>query len=550
MGLEAVIKKAYGVLDEKRQREILLKAFMGRVEKKLNDADFFNLEVDGNIVDIRPFIANVVSMMMNFNFGEIVYRLLSEMEPEEIAGLRMNMYFSEDEMKILAIGVTWPVEIYKRYLTLLAMKKSKKAVLYVVANLIEYLGCNAIALRPKDGRTITNKDFNVIVVTWWLSKHNFKVGKEKLIPYVVTLKDTLKETMEYYDKDKAHVWYNFLAGKYTFDEFVDKMNILNGLPGEGIKRDSEAERFVDFLLADIMVKYRKYIGDNEIDDKKALERYVRDLIEYAFDAEKARVKPLLIECYFTEKKVAFDRQKMEQLKRDVQKLEDYKSRAKKEIQSMRKTIEELNKQLENLSAENDKIKAENAKLSELVKKGIEPIKGKYEDIVRSLQNTINDLTNELEVLKKRYENTLEEMDILARKFNCLSNEYNNLKEDYNELVNMKLSSNLVMDFSLPIEIVIERIRDLRIAVIGGAPNMEANLRAMGLDKVKFFAADNMPSINELGICDCIVIVVTYVPHSGLKAIRRYAKRNNIKLVNFNGRNLEEMCRAIHDTVYN
>jgi archaellum component FlaC len=555
MRAETVIRRDYGIPGGKRQAEILLNQLVNRINRKIGNEQFFMLDVDGNNIDIRPFLANAVSLFGGLDYDKILWFVLKNMSDTDVAGMRLQEIITREEVRLLSLGLAWPMDLHRRLLLLFALKKCKKAAAHITAYALGYLGFNEADIIGNTSQTGA-KEFSTILVTWWLSKKNIKEGKERLLPYVVKLGKTLGETFEFYDKGMADIWMKYLSGGIDTDTFLTELDNLHR-SRKGLSKDRD-DRFIKSFVAGEM--WTTYVDNREIlakankiqcDSSKepdVVYDYLLDILESLVVLEISRMKGIFSECCFNEEKVKDAAEEYQKVKQRACELEEELRKVRKELSKAKKEAEQSNSQANKLQYENNRLRAENNELKSKINSMVEPIKEQYEAQVQGLRAEVNKLTSELAVVSRKNGEYINKINELKDELSLCRLEYDELKDSYEDLKEMKLSMDAHINCSIPIEVVLNSVKDLRVAVIGGSQTLASNLRAMGLNRWKFYVADEVPSTSEIGVCDCIVIIVSYVPHSGIKSIRKYGKRVGIPIINFNGRNIEEICRAVYGEV--
>jgi archaellum component FlaC len=555
MRAENVIRRGYGIPGGKRQAEILLNQLVNRLTKKIGNEQFFMLDVDENNIDIRPFLANAVSLLGGLDYDKILWFVLKNMSYTDVAGMRLQEIINREDARLLSLGLTWPMDLHRRLLLLIALKKCKKAAAHITAYALGYLGFNGASVIDKTSK-IGAKEFNLVLVTWWLSRKNLKKSNERLLPYVIKLGKTLEETFEFYDKDMADIWMKYLSGGIDADTFLTELDNLHR-SRNGLSKDRNDRFIKSFVAGEMWTTYvdnrEKLAKANKIQYDSSKEPdvvydYLLDLLETLVILEISRMKGIFTECYFDEKRVKDIFDEYQRAKQRASELEVELRKVRKELRKAKKEAGQLNSQVNELQYENNRLKTENGELKSKMNSMVEPIKEQYEAQVHELRAEVNKLTRELEVISRKNDEYINKINELKDELDLCRLEYDELKDSYEDLKEMKLSMDAHIDCSIPIEVVLNSIKDLRVTVIGGSQTLASNLRAMGLNRWKFYVADEVPSTSEIGVCDCIIIIVSYVPHSGIKSIRKYGKRVGVPIINFNGRNIEEICRAVYGEV--
>lgn len=226
-----------------------------------------------------------------------------------------------------------------------------------------------------------------------------------------------------------------------------------------------------------------------------------------------------------------------------EKLQDSKKlrlEAQKEIKSLKKQLSESEKRASKLKseiaiAEKKGRNAEDEKLkSEIEQMNLQIAQLKVD--VSNLESELNDKNRHLEEIK-------EINAVNSRKMNMTINLYEDAQRYIEDLVGKG-----EIDYAIPIDTVISKILDKRIAICGGKEALESTMVQMGFKSIRHFTAGKIPTIKEFGLFDCLVIVTQQVAHKSIIGIRQFAKDTGKPIVYFNGSNIEHMCREVYEAL--
>ena len=551
------------IMNNNKKINAWVKTLTTRFKKLDLSEEFFLLEIGDNKIDVRPYLAMAFSCFKDIKQTKVLEYYLDTLNFEDMSTLNIDKKILLIEAKKLNIGLAWFAEIKNRIMTLLALKESKKAARIILAELLLNLGFNVSLKIPKTP-DITNREMILIIACYWIRNKNLKIGKENLMPYIAELKSSLEETLVNYDKKRGKIWYDFLIGKLEFEEFLEELKNVDVKRVQLLCTEEELNtqltnlpehlnvQFINkFIFEEFLSKFFKLL-DKNIKDKtcitKKLEICVYQTFEQAVVGNMLDINAFIKNEYFNNKRITTKVRDYRNLKNKFQKLENENEKKTTRLKELEKENKALKTKLQHLENENQKLCKENEELTETLNNKLTPLKEKYNKEIDVLKNKNIEIQKELEILKRKYKKSLNKKETLQKENEELKNEYEKLKELYQELEKLKLSSSNIMDDNIPIDFIIKEIKNRNIVIIGGAPNLEKNLKLMGFEKIKFFTASNIPSVDKIENCECIVFITSYVPHSGTDLIRKSAKKLGIKIINFNERNIESMCRRIFEEI--
>jgi len=551
------------IMNNNKKINAWVKTLTTRFKKLDLSEEFFLLEIGDNKIDVRPYLAMAFSCFKDIKQTKALEYYLDTLNFEDMSTLNIDKKILLIEAKKLNIGLAWFAEIKNRIMTLLALKESKKAARIILAELLLNLGFNVSLKIPKTP-DITNREMILIIACYWIRNKNLKIGKENLMPYIAELKSSLEETLVNYDKKRGKIWYDFLIGKLEFEEFLEELKNVDVKKVQLLCTEEELNtqltnlpehlniQFINkFIFEEFLSKFFKLL-DKNIKDKtcitKKLEICLYQTFEQAVVGNMLDINAFIKNEYFNNKRITTKVRDYRNLKNKFQKLENENEKKTTRLKELEKENKALKTKLQHLENENQKLCKENEELTETLNNKLTPLKEKYNKEIDVLKNKNIEIQKELEILKRKYKKSLNKKETLQKENEELKNEYEKLKELYQELEKLKLSSSNIMDDNIPIDFIIKEIKNRNIVIIGGAPNLEKNLKLMGFEKIKFFTASNIPSVDKIENCECIVFITSYVPHSGTDLIRKSAKKLGIKIINFNERNIESMCRRIFEEI--
>lgn len=551
------------IMNNNKKINAWVKTLTTRFKKIDLSEEFFLLEIGDNKIDVRPYLAMAFSCFKDIKQTKALEYYLDTLNFEDMSTLNIDKKILLIEAKKLNIGLAWFAEIKNRIMTLLALKESKKAARIILAELLLNLGFNVSLKIPKTP-DITNREMILIIACYWIRNKNLKIGKENLMPYIAELKSSLEETLVNYDKKRGKIWYDFLIGKLEFEEFLEELKNVDVKRVQLLCTEEELNtqltnlpehlniQFINkFIFEEFLSKFFKLL-DKNIKDKtcitKKLEICLYQTFEQAVVGNMLDINAFIKNEYFNNKRITTKVRDYRNLKNKFQKLENENEKKTTRLKELEKENKALKTKLQHLENENQKLCKENEELTETLNNKLTPLKEKYNKEIDVLKNKNIEIQKELEILKRKYKKSLNKKETLQKENEELKNEYEKLKELYQELEKLKLSSSNIMDDNIPIDFIIKEIKNRNIVIIGGAPNLEKNLKLMGFEKIKFFTASNIPSVDKIENCECIVFITSYVPHSGTDLIRKSAKKLGIKIINFNERNIESMCRRIFEEI--
>lgn len=222
-----------------------------------------------------------------------------------------------------------------------------------------------------------------------------------------------------------------------------------------------------------------------------------------------------------------------------------------ELKAVKLQCDELNKQ----------VKSGSAKCKDLKAKLLEA-----NNHIKEVDSEISRLKSDLALLEKQSDTTVldnlkAEVHSLQLDNNRLLNDYLSLRKDYSSAVKkVKQLSALVPDN----EAKLDSTPDVEKAVIGvdemarlisgknilivggcGVGNIQAKLEQFGLCNVRHECG----IINDIGSCDCAVILTTTVSHSAVWRVEKFQKGMGFPIVYVNGVNSEMIIREVYNEFY-
>ena len=224
---------------------------------------------------------------------------------------------------------------------------------------------------------------------------------------------------------------------------------------------------------------------------------------------------------------------------------DASKESKRESRQTAKKVNKLASENARLHKEVERLKELNSRLPYDTKKNIDDlnsnIASKNEEIV-ALQKQVMDLKNGLS-------NKGKEISHLRTDNKKLKNEIARAMEDIDGLQE-ELSCDLEydepeIDCSIPFDAVLNVIKNKKLLIIGGATGLEQSLDDLGLDAKQYDGKMNV-SLRNFGNYDCMVFMTKMLGHSMMYKAKREAKSLGKPIVNFNGSNVEMLCRQIYE----
>jgi len=106
----------------------------------------------------------------------------------------------------------------------------------------------------------------------------------------------------------------------------------------------------------------------------------------------------------------------------------------------------------------------------------------------------------------------------------------------------------VIDNEVSIEKIVEDLKGKRIILIGGMDYIGNSLQELGLN-VKQYEADVNPGLIDFKNFDCLLFMISYVPHKSVYATKSEAKKYDKPIAYYRGTNIEGMCRLVWRTLF-
>lgn len=275
-----------------------------------------------------------------------------------------------------------------------------------------------------------------------------------------------------------------------------------------------------------------------------IQKIAESRLQYYLGLSKG-IRAMLVEasivCKSTQKMVT----DLERYKSNEESLTEKIQSSKKMRLELQKEVKSIKKQLSEMEKRNSKLKSEISMLEKQERGG-----EKLEQELIQLKSRITELSEELAdsknksiVKDKELLEVREINEVNSRKLNMTINLYEDAKRYIEDLTEKG-----EIDYEVPIDIVISKISSKRIAICGGRETLESNMVRMGISSIKHFSAGKIPTIKEIGLFDCLVIITQQVAHKSIMKIRQFAKDTGKPIVYFNGSNIENMCREIYSAL--
>lgn len=230
---------------------------------------------------------------------------------------------------------------------------------------------------------------------------------------------------------------------------------------------------------------------------------------------------------------------------DIAKLSAKKSELTKIIKEQKEMAKQAERKADKLERQ---LKAEQTKRETL---DIEACIAEMEECKKELaqrRETEERLTSEISELRRNAENHEEELfakdvdiDNLRDQIKERDRLYDDLSAEYERLVGRNS-----FDDSIPLEHIVSRLADKRIVIVGGSDALLDTLKTVGLKNTTQYSVD-AKQIDKGAIYGAymVVIMTSCVKHKTAYVAKETAKSRGINLLNFDGSNVEKLCREIY-----
>lgn len=220
--------------------------------------------------------------------------------------------------------------------------------------------------------------------------------------------------------------------------------------------------------------------------------------------------------------------KLEQAENETDRHKSELECSKLRLQAQMKRNSELNMEVQTLTKEVQTLKGVVANF-----KSDDDLKHE----INTLKTTITENDKDIQKLLKE---TLE----LKRELSSCKKKLRGISDD--NLDNIDVSSEDIQSNNISMEDIVAKIKDKRIAIIGGLHigSIEERLSQYGLTHVKHYEEN----ISKIGKHDIGVVMSSVVKHTDVFKFEKECKRYNTQIIYFTGTNIERMLMEIYDVL--
>lgn len=357
-------------------------------------------------------------------------------------------------------------------------------------------------------KAISNRYLYEICLEWMLSNRLIKSN----------------EYMKLKIDSKNSFWNNlFIADKYITEEYKTLMC-------------NYGENPLGYLqICGVTLEYLKDINEDIINDTIKMELDLEGFLRY-------RGLSLLESALCSDSYKQFTRE-YEILKMDNPRLNNRLDRCKRDktealnkLKNANNRIKELERKLRESSKDTSSINRVSEEQLKIEVEQLEESLNTKKDKITRLQEIVNSLKSDLDYRQK-------EIDTLKRQLELEREMYSELELEYSEVTHK-----VQFDDSLPLEFLIDKLSNRKIVIVGGTSSISSSLNDLGITSVIHFEVEDKVDIKSVHGADCVVYITKALKHRAVYGCKQYAKNNNIPIVHFNGYNIKMLCREIYEAI--
>ena len=528
------------------------KAIAEKIQAQFEDGSLkLSIEVEGKEVGIiEELCASMLVLDGNTQYKTLI-RFLKEVNFNTLDTMLDDKFSKEFGNYTIANSVNCVDKTYIRHAVYRALLSKNSACGEVIAIIIYGI------METFNGRTNISLDYGVdsciiSTILYWAYKNGitdefFKYispsyfKKVKQWEYIEeSYKDTLTKTNEKF----GEMYYDFKTEKIDKQEYLTLLVSENGnlpLPrGDDLTTSPEFSwQVVENIVGENLLQTLDYSDEVKEAISHIFQRFYDSIHFFSGEVYNYLIQGLFYSLNKTSIKQSFKQletdkniiakydTKLQDLKSHVKKLKKDVERQKNESTSLRKTGEDAKRKLNKLTVQG---------LTD-----IEPYIGQIKQRDSEIE-TLKKRIEELERRSSKKDTSIKELEKSNRGLKESVDSTFSLNEELKEKVGGLINNN--SDDSIPIECIVNSIRDHRIVVFGG-DKIHALLKNMGFKNLKLVKAnDKTISKNEIKYADAMVIATGLLSHATSSTPKNTAESFGTPIMYFNSHSANKLCREL------